>query len=751
MHNAMLLLDIMHRHTPETALIGLSTIVGDYITTQWFQRTQTAALLQTIEAVSTTANVYLRATPLARKPTNGQRGAEKDSIGTSVLWADLDCYDNKPAALEAIAQLPHKPTMLVDSGHGYHLYWLLNAFATDLHAIKARNKALQLQLVVANADSVYDLARIMRVPGTQNLKNGNPVPCTVLEYNPECVYALEDFDVAPIDDDKPIAVWDHTPLPVDFLDQIRDADKNLYKRMVNETLALKAEASLTKAGAFDYSRNDAWIATRLLSLGFSPTCVCGALINPDLLCGQKYARELRYNYVLSTLNSALRTVTASPDRYFIKSAFLVDKLGTELNTASKFVYTASQLWRYVNGVYVADAVEYIRAECVKKLGAKWSMKAADSAVQWIVDQSQINVDTINKHDGLINVRNGMLDFKTRQLLPHSPDYLSFAQLPVLYDANADSSAIDQFLAQVLPVDTVDVFWEYVGSIFVRNHYWPKAFLSIVGPKDCGKSKVLEWAINFLGGKVNVTSRSFVSLADDRFAAAELFGKLANIKDDLSSREAQDCSKIKELTGDTTATTGEHKFKAPFTFKNLARFIFTSNAHLAVRNPDDAYFARAIIIECSRVFLPHEQDLEIVDKLSTPQNLSGGLLRVLSGLERLQKQRGFSQSASIAVASANYRFASDTVMAFLRDCTEDSEYKISRQQMYTTYRQMCEANKRSPVSADLFFKRVNEHLQEFGMRVEHSTQANGDRVWVYVGRRPLTQTVTVTFNAQERLN
>jgi hypothetical protein len=104
-------------------------------------------------------------------------GSAKNCLTTNVLWAD---YDGKSLAeVKAIldkANIP-TPTIYVNSGYGVHAYWKLNKRigheATDI--VKAIVK-------ITGADtSATDVARVMRLPGSNNVKHGACKPCRVVE------------------------------------------------------------------------------------------------------------------------------------------------------------------------------------------------------------------------------------------------------------------------------------------------------------------------------------------------------------------------------------------------------------------------------------------------------------------------------------------------------------------------------------------------------------------------------------------
>lgn len=149
------------------------------------------------------ANVYFSCA-LMRKPHFG-RGGVADTIGITMLWLDLDIADdahkagNCPTELQArqiLAAYPAAPSLIVNSGHGWHAYWLLDA-PFMFSNTEDRNRAADLMRgwqaiaqiagasIGCHVDSTHDLARVLRVPGTFNVKNGGHVPVTIIDDNCE--------------------------------------------------------------------------------------------------------------------------------------------------------------------------------------------------------------------------------------------------------------------------------------------------------------------------------------------------------------------------------------------------------------------------------------------------------------------------------------------------------------------------------------------------------------------------------------
>ena len=137
-------------------------------------------------------------------PTRHDRRYWKDQRLAAIpgLWADIDWADpvhqkadklppTPQDAMSVIDALPYPPTIILNSGHGYQAFWIFEGGPWALRnwqdqklaaaAIEWWNRKIQEECKSRGwtCDSVYDLTRLMRVPGFQNWKLGhNPTPVT---------------------------------------------------------------------------------------------------------------------------------------------------------------------------------------------------------------------------------------------------------------------------------------------------------------------------------------------------------------------------------------------------------------------------------------------------------------------------------------------------------------------------------------------------------------------------------------------
>jgi len=204
-------LDVLYVDTP--GLIHISS-TGNWTGRAFADPDQAAAYVAEMDS-SKPEGIYLRATTMRTQPTAGGRGRIENSHALPGLWADVDLagpghkttgtlppdVDAGRALIEATG-LP-QPTLWVHSGGGLYPWWLLadpvDIDDDNIDDIKALSATWQV--VIARAaeslgweygKGVGDLARVLRVPGTVNRKEGLERPCTIIDVT-DHRYTIDDL------------------------------------------------------------------------------------------------------------------------------------------------------------------------------------------------------------------------------------------------------------------------------------------------------------------------------------------------------------------------------------------------------------------------------------------------------------------------------------------------------------------------------------------------------------------------------
>ncbi len=100
----------------------------------------------------------------------------------------------------------------------------------------------------------------------------------------------------------------------------------------------------------------------------------------------------------------------------------------------------------------------------------------------------------------------------------------------------------------------------------------------------GKSTYLRGVMAFIG-KRNISAVILHKLENDRFSAARLIGKLANICPDLPGSDLTGTSVFKAITGGDPLM-AEYKFKDSLEFAPYARMVFSANHRPRARTPPE---------------------------------------------------------------------------------------------------------------------------------------------------------------------
>jgi len=88
---------------------------------------------------------------------------------------------------------------------------------------------------------------------------------------------------------------------------------------------------------------------------------------------------------------------------------------------------------------------------------------------------------------IVNMANGLYNWRTNEFMPHTREYLSRIQVPVRYVEGATCPTIDAIIGDVLKPQDVPKFYEFAGYLFYRGVAIDKAVMMLYGPARSGKA------------------------------------------------------------------------------------------------------------------------------------------------------------------------------------------------------------------------------------------------------------------------
>jgi len=368
--------------------------------------------------------------------------------------------------------------------------------------------------------------------------------------------------------------------------------------------------------------------------------------------------------------------------------FIPRWLGEATLARNTYRYTAGQLWVYRGGVYLPCGESTVRTDAQALLGDERREHFLEETLRYAEVASRID-DTQVPDDRYINVLNGRLDWITGELEPHTPACFTTVQLPIEYDLAATSPTFDQYLQTTFDADVWPLVEEILGWCLIPTRRFEHAVM-LQGEGENGKSVFLD-LVGYLLGEANVSNVALQDLEDNRFRAAALYSKLANVFADLDARGLHSSSMFKTLTtGDII--TAERKFGQPFTFRSYAKLLFSANKIPPSRDRTHAFYRRWLIIPFTRTFdgigTNPKPDKGLRGTLQG--ELPGILNRALEGLKRLAINEAFTQPKSVVEAKQAYIQSNDNVRVFVEECViADASEPIVKKEFYEVYENWCD--------------------------------------------------------------
>ena len=372
---------------------------------------------------------------------------------------------------------------------------------------------------------------------------------------------------------------------------------------------------------------------------------------------------------------------------FVRTLRLMEHFATTLDTA--------EILHFHDGIYNGHAERYVdkwvetQFDLKSQMASEHFKREALGSLKALtyIDRAELNPP------GWLCLENGLLDVRS----PSAPTFqdgfdprirLTY-KIPVRFDATATCPRFLEFLERAVPGETErSHIQEFVGYLLCPGNAYKLAFF-LVGPRNTGKSTFLEVVRGLLGRKNTVTI-ALQMLAENRFASAQLYGKLANIYADLSPRLIKDAGLFKMLTGGSDEVPAERKFEAPFSFVNTAKLLFSANAMPSVPWGDDAFFDRWSVISFDQT-VPNDARIPFYERTLLEES-SGILNWALAGLARLHKRGRFDLGGSVSKTRDTWKRLSDSLAWFVSARLERCKGEhVPKSDLYTAYTTFCEDN------------------------------------------------------------
>lgn len=418
----------------------------------------------------------------------------------------------------------------------------------------------------------------------------------------------------------------------------------------------------------------------------------------------------------SELNTIMRdeAFTAEGKSFFTaKGQFKFDDFAKFLMNEYHIIRINGQLHIYKDGVYVYG-YNLIQSEMIKHI-SNLSKQKRNEVLSYL--DLLIPEDTKTSGAEWIAFKNGIYNIDTEEFCSFSSDIIITNKINWNFNPDAYSEIADKTLNK-LSCNNAQIralLEEVIGYTFYRRNELRKAFI-LTGDKHNGKSTFLDMITNVLGAE-NTCALDLKELGD-RFKTAELFGKLANIGDDIGDEFIGNPAVFKKVvSGDRVSA--ERKGQDPFDFAPYAKQLFSANSIPRIKDKSGAVIDRLIIVPFNASFSKNDADYDPYIKYKLrDESVMEYLINIgLSGLSKVLKNQCFTVSDEIKKSLVEYEENNNPILLFFKEIDESEVEGKPTKSIYSRYVEFCLSNNLQQLSHIEFSKQIKKY---YGVEIGVST-------------------------------
>ena len=392
--------------------------------------------------------------------------------------------------------------------------------------------------------------------------------------------------------------------------------------------------------------------------------------------------------------------------FFIGSTFLFDKFATFLKNNGHVIKINGQLHIFQDGVYV-NGYKQIETEMIKHIPNLKKTQRRE-----VLDYMELIVDEVPAADArYIAFNNGVYDVVENELKAFSAEFVITNKIPWDYVPDAYNELTDRTLNKLSCDDETirALLEESIGYCFYRRNELGKAFI-LTGDKSNGKSTFLD-VLKHVLGDTNISALDLKELGD-RFSTSMMFGKLANIGDDIGDDflQGSQVSTFKKIvTGNRIKA--ERKGQDPFEFNPYIKPFFAANDIPRMKDKTGAVLRRLVIIPFNASFSKSDADYDpyIKYKLIEQSSMEYLIQLGIAGLKRVIENKEFTKSVRVEKEIKEYEEENNPILAFIEDCGVDAIENEITDDVFKRYQVFCADNNMLPMQKAIFCKQINKRL------------------------------------------
>lgn len=408
--------------------------------------------------------------------------------------------------------------------------------------------------------------------------------------------------------------------------------------------------------------------------------------------------EKQHKEVRKNIGTSLKNVELIPSANYYKydkhgeiTTFMPGRLVDIVINHVDSIVVNQDFYIYKDGYYKQMKDGYVQGLIQDNIDSsirKWA-QIKDVFEQWKTNLNvQYDEPQINTNPFLLNVKNGIINLKTNELQPHSPQILMTKRIEGNFDPDFKidkTKHFHKFLDQIQPDPEVQAVLQQIFGYCLTELVEAQKFFVFDGVSRSGKSTIIS-LIESLIAPENISHVSLQNLQG--FNLSTLHNKTLNTMADLPTSAIPAESVIKAIIGEDPLD-AERKHKDSINFMNKAKLLFSTNG-MPKNHSDkgDAFFQRLMIIPFTIQVPEDQRDRTLKYKLK--EELDYIFNWALQGvIELIQNNFQFKSSSKIIEKNEQYKAESNTLLQFIEEhCELGEENRVPTKWFLDEYKKFC---------------------------------------------------------------
>lgn len=294
----------------------------------------------------------------------------------------------------------------------------------------------------------------------------------------------------------------------------------------------------------------------------------------------------------------------------------------------------------------------------------------------------------------INMQNGVLDLNTRELLDHDAKYNQIKITNCNFDPSAACPEFEAMMSRLLPDAAVrKEFQKAVGLCLVKKQLPAKKVLFLlIGPKDTGKTTVINTILDLLGEYgCSVDNSLLMQSGKNKTVGPEMLDLRESLiisTSEASENDKLDNARVKALTGGTQISMRNNYATSMVKFSMIGLIFIDTNFKPYIPARDTATWDRLRLFPFINPITKKDPNLK--EKLEAER--SGIFNWVLKGMDMVLEEQEIFETPTMLELKQGYQEEMDATAQFFKDCVTKVEgSKILTSLLHITYQNWCKQN------------------------------------------------------------